>query len=81
LIPISFFINKDSVIQIPKEEIEVHLENPILEEDFKMLSKRDQKPTMMSFPILFSWITESLFIKKLIGIKVKEIDKEMIIEM
>ncbi len=56
LIPISFFINKDSVIQIPKEEIEIHLENPILEEDFKMLSKRDKKPTMMSFPILFSWI-------------------------
>ncbi len=56
LIPISFFINKDSVIQIPKEEIEIHLEHPILEEDFKMLSKRDKKPTMMSFPILFSWI-------------------------
>ena len=56
LIPISFFINKDSVIQIPKEEIEIHLENPILEEDFKMISKKDSKPTMMSFPILFSWI-------------------------
>jgi len=56
LIPISFFINKDSVIQITKEELEIHLENPILEEDFKMLSKKDSKPTMMSFPILFSWI-------------------------
>ncbi|NVM46813.1 MAG: MFS transporter [Candidatus Lokiarchaeota archaeon] len=44
------------MIQITKEELEIHLENPILEEDFKMLSKRDSKPTMMSFPILFSWI-------------------------
>jgi MFS family permease len=56
LIPISFFINKDSVIQIPKEELEIHLENPVIEEDFKMISKRDSKLTMMSFPILFSWI-------------------------
>ena len=56
LIPISFFINKDSVIQIPKEEIEIHLENPVIEEDFKMLTKADSKPSMMSFPILFSWI-------------------------
>ena len=56
LIPISFFINKDSVIQIPKEEIQIHLENPIIEEDFKMIAKTNSTPTMMSFPILFSWI-------------------------
>jgi len=56
LIPISFFINKDSVIQMPKEEIELHLENPVIEEDFKMLSKTNSKISMMSFPILFSWI-------------------------
>ena len=56
LIPVSFFINKDSVIQMPKEEIELHLENPVIEEDFKMLSKTNSKITMMSFPILFSWI-------------------------
>ncbi|MBY9012609.1 MAG: MFS transporter [Candidatus Lokiarchaeota archaeon] len=56
LIPISFFINKDSVIQIPKVELEIHLENPVIEEDFKMISKTDSKLTMMSFPILFSWI-------------------------
>jgi MFS family permease len=56
LIPISFFINKDSVIQIPKEEIEIHLEHPVIEEDFKMLTKTNSKPSMMSFPILFSWI-------------------------
>ncbi|NHJ22123.1 MAG: MFS transporter [Candidatus Lokiarchaeota archaeon] len=56
LIPISFFINKDSVIQIPKEEIQIHLENPIIEEDFKMIAKRNSTPTMMSFPIVFSWI-------------------------
>jgi MFS family permease len=56
LIPISFFINKDSVIQMPKEEIELHLENPVFEENFKMLSKTNSKHSMMSFPILFSWI-------------------------
>ena len=56
LIPISFFINKDSVIQISKEELEIHLENPIIEEDFKMIAKINGKPTMMSFPIVFSWI-------------------------
>jgi MFS family permease len=56
LIPISFFINKDSVIQIPKEEIELHLENPVLEEDYKMFSKTNSKHSMMSYPILFSWI-------------------------
>lgn len=56
LIPISFFINKDSVIQIPKEELKIHLENPVLEEDFKMLTKKDSKLSMRSFPILFSWI-------------------------
>ena len=56
LIPISFFINKDSDIQIPKEEIQIHLENPIIEEDFKMIAKANSTPTMMSFPIVFSWI-------------------------
>jgi len=56
LIPVSFFINKDSVIQIPKEEIQIHLENPIIGEDFKMIAKKNSKPTMMSFPIVFSWI-------------------------
>ena len=56
LIPISFFINRDSVIQIPKEEIQIHLENPIIEEDFKMIAKKNSKLTMMSFPIVFSWI-------------------------
>ena len=56
LIPVSFFINRDSVIQIPKEEIQIHLENPIIEEDFKMIAKKNSKLTMMSFPIVFSWI-------------------------
>jgi len=56
LIPISFFINRGSVIQIPKEEIQIHLENPIIEEDFKMIAKKNSKLTMMSFPIVFSWI-------------------------
>ena len=56
LIPLSFFINKDSVTHIPKEELEIHLENPIYEEDFKMLSKTNSNSSMMIYPILFSWI-------------------------
>jgi len=56
LIPISFFINKDSKIHIPKEELEIHLENPEYEEDFKMLSKTSSNSSMMIYPILFSWI-------------------------
>ena len=56
LIPISFFINKDSKIQIPKEELEIHLENPVYEEDFKMISQKNSNSSMMSYPILFSWI-------------------------
>jgi len=56
LIPVSFFVNRDSVIQIPKEEIQIHLEHPIIEEDFKMIAKKNSKLTMMSFPIVFSWI-------------------------
>jgi len=56
LIPISFFINKDSKTHIPKEELEIHLENPVYEEDFKMLSKTSSNSSMMIYPILFSWI-------------------------
>ncbi|MFX0012609.1 MAG: MFS transporter, partial [Candidatus Hermodarchaeota archaeon] len=56
LTPISIFINKDSDIQIPKDEIQIHLENPIIEEDFKMIAKANSTATMMSFPIVFSWI-------------------------
>jgi MFS family permease len=56
LIPISFFINKDSKIEIQKEELEIHLEHPVYEEDFKMLSKPNPNHPMVIFPILFSWI-------------------------
>ena len=56
LIPLSFFINKDSVTHIPKNKLEIHLENPIYEEDFKMLSKTNSNSSMMIYPILFSWI-------------------------
>ena len=58
LIPISFFINKDSKTHDPKEQLEIHLENPIYEEDFKMLSKTssNSNSSMIIFPILFSWI-------------------------
>jgi MFS family permease len=58
LIPISFFINKDSKIHIPKDELEIHLENPEYEEDFKMLSKTssNSNSSMIIYPILFSWI-------------------------
>ena len=69
LIPISFFINKDSKIHIPKEELEIHLENPEYEEDFKMLSKTSSNSSMIFYPILFSWIgivflstTKSIFL-------------------
>ena len=69
LIPISLFINKDSKIHIPKEELEIHLENPVYEEDFKMLSKTNSNSSMMIYPILFSWIgiiflstTKSIFL-------------------
>ena len=56
LIPISFFINKDSKTHTPKEELEIHLENPVYEEDFKMLSKTSSNSSMVIYPILFSWI-------------------------
>ena len=56
LIPISFFINKDSKTHDPKEELEIHLENPIYEEDFKMISKTSSNSSMIIYPILFSWI-------------------------
>ena len=56
LIPISFFVNKDSKIHISKEELEIHLENPVYEEDFKMISKTNTNSSMMIYPILFSWI-------------------------
>jgi len=56
LIPISFFINKDSQIDVQKAELEIHLENPIYEEDFKMLSKTNSNSSMILYPILFSWI-------------------------
>jgi MFS family permease len=56
LIPISFFINKDSKINISKDELEIHLENPIYEEDFKMISKQNSNSSMIIYPILFSWI-------------------------
>ncbi|MFX1288992.1 MAG: MFS transporter [Promethearchaeota archaeon] len=69
LVPISFFLNKDSVVHILKEELEIHLENPIFEEDFKMLSKTNSNSSMMIYPILFSWIgiiflstTKSIFL-------------------
>jgi len=71
LIPISFFINKDSKIHIPKDELEIHLENPEYEEDFKMLSKTssNSNSSMIIYPILFSWIgiiflstTKSIFL-------------------
>lgn len=69
LIPISFFINKDSKIHILKEELEIHLENPVYEEDFKMISKTNSNYSMMIYPILFSWIgiiflsiTKSIFL-------------------
>ena len=56
LIPISFFLNKDSKIHISKEELEIHFENPVYEEDFKMLSKTSSNSSMVIYPILFSWI-------------------------
>ncbi len=58
IIPISFFINKDSKTHDPKEQLEIHLENPIYEEDFKMLSKTssNSNSSMIIYPILFSWI-------------------------
>jgi len=56
LIPFSFFINKDSKNHIPKEKLEIHLENPIYEEDFKMISKTNSNSSMIIYPILFSWI-------------------------
>lgn len=69
LIPISFFINKDSKIRLQKEELEIHLENPVFEEDFKMLSKTNTNSPMLIYPILFSWIgiiilstTKSIFL-------------------
>jgi len=55
LIPIGFFINKDSKFG-PKEKIEIHLENPEYEEDFKMISKTSSNSSMIIYPILFSWI-------------------------
>ncbi|MBY9015297.1 MAG: MFS transporter [Candidatus Lokiarchaeota archaeon] len=69
LIPISFFINKDSKNHIPKEELEIHLEYPVYEEDFKMISKTNSNSSMIIYPILFSWIgiiflstTKSIFL-------------------
>ncbi|MFX0075965.1 MAG: MFS transporter, partial [Candidatus Hermodarchaeota archaeon] len=69
LIPISFFINKDSKVSVQKDELEIHLEHPIYEEDFKMISQKNSNPSMMVFPILFSWIgifflatTKSIFL-------------------
>ena len=56
LIPISLFINKDSKIQIQKEKLEFHLENPEYEEDFKMISKTNSNSSMIIYPILFSWV-------------------------
>jgi len=68
LIPISFFINRDSKIG-PKEKLEIHLENPEYEEDFKMISKTNSNSSMIIYPILFSWIgiiflsiTKSIFL-------------------
>ncbi len=69
LIPISFFVNKDSKTHISKEELETHFENPIYEEDFKMISKTNTNSSMTIYPILFSWIgiiilttTKSIFL-------------------
>ena len=56
LIPISFFINKDTKNHFPKEKLEIHLENPEYEEDFKMISKTNSNSSMIIYPILFSWI-------------------------
>jgi len=56
LIPISFFINKDSKPHDLKEQLEIHLENPEYEEDFKMLSKTSSNSSMIIYPIIFSWI-------------------------
>jgi MFS family permease len=56
LIPISFFISKDPETIVQKEELEIHLEHPVYEEDFKMLSKKNSNPSMIIYPILFSWI-------------------------
>lgn len=56
LIPISFAIKKDPKTHTPDEKLEIHLENPVFEEDFIKLSKTNSKSPMIVYPILFSWI-------------------------
>lgn len=56
LIPISFVMKKDPKTRIPEEKLEIHLENPVYEEDFIKFSKTNSNTPMIVYPILFSWI-------------------------
>jgi len=56
LILISFAIKKDPKIHKPDGKLEIHLENPVLEEYFIRLSRTNSKAPMIVYPIIFSWI-------------------------
>ncbi len=56
LIPINFAMKKTPKTHIPKEKLEIHLENPVYEEDFIKYSKTNSNSPMIVYPILFSWI-------------------------
>jgi len=56
LIPISFAMKKDTKTRISAEKLEIHLENPVYEEDFIKFSKTNSNSPMIVYPILFSWI-------------------------
>ena len=56
LIPINLAMKKEPKKRIPAEKLEIHLENPVFEEDFIKFSKTNSNSPMIVYPILFSWI-------------------------
>jgi len=56
LIPINFAMKKTPKTHIPEEKLEIHLENPVYEEDFIKYAKLNSNSPMIVYPILFSWI-------------------------
>lgn len=56
LIPINFAMKKTPKTHSPAEKLEIHLENPVYEEDFIKYSKLNSNSPMIVYPILFSWI-------------------------
>ncbi|MHA1234380.1 MAG: MFS transporter [Promethearchaeota archaeon] len=56
LIPINLAMKKEPKKRVSVENLEIHLENPVFEEDFIKYSKTNSTSPMIVYPILFSWI-------------------------